>query len=102
MLAKCANPSCPTRFHRFNEGKLFRLSTSDRKEEYFWLCGKCSATNTLVVDVNGQPQVKLTSDAGLLAQNSGSASQAYSERFFHSAALHAKRGSRHGMRQRTE
>jgi len=37
MLAKCANPSCPTRFHRFNQGKLFRLTTCASTEEYLYL-----------------------------------------------------------------
>ena len=58
MLAKCANPSCATSFLRFNEGKLFRLATPQGEEEYFWLCGPCSAAHTLVADSGGKPLLK--------------------------------------------
>jgi len=74
MLAKCANPSCTTRFHRFNEGKLFRLATPDRQEKYFWLCGLCSASHVLVSDENGKPHLRPKPKAESHAKNEGSAS----------------------------
>ncbi len=66
MIAKCANPACSSPFHYLREGKLFRtefdpdrsplgprLADSPktvRKVEYFWLCGRCSTTLTLVMN----------------------------------------------------
>jgi hypothetical protein len=64
MLSKCANPNCSKRFIYFREGKLFRwdgLGTIEhpqlvkgtqgkpaRKTEFFWLCGNCATSVTVV------------------------------------------------------
>jgi hypothetical protein len=60
MVAKCGNPSCPARFRRLNDGKLFRLETDPvlkpttvKVKEYFWLCRDCSSTMTLHLGVDG-------------------------------------------------
>ena len=62
MLAKCANPSCKTAFHRLRDGRLFQMETGLRgpqlvgekkpahKIEYFWLCSRCAIEMTLVFD----------------------------------------------------
>ncbi len=57
MLAKCANPECPTPFHYLREGKVFRVDFETapmlvngrrpRRIEHFWLCGPCSKHLTL-------------------------------------------------------
>jgi len=65
MLSKCANPECSTPFHYLREGKLFQIDVNGtditpagprlvdkrlpRRIEYFWLCGPCSASLTLVL-----------------------------------------------------
>jgi len=64
MLSKCANPNCSKPFLYFREGKLFRWDglgiaehphlikgTHDkptRKTEFFWLCGSCASSVTVV------------------------------------------------------
>jgi len=65
MVSKCANPDCPTPFLHLRDGKLFRWdaraavhvlpSEADLftkkpsgKAEYFWLCGKCAVSMTVV------------------------------------------------------
>jgi hypothetical protein len=66
MLSKCVNPNCSTPFVYLRDGKLFRwdgwgishhepdITTSSasgkptRKLEYFWLCGDCAASMTVV------------------------------------------------------
>jgi hypothetical protein len=60
VSTKCAYPSFATRFHRFNERKLFPLTTPAWKEEYFRLCGKCSYTKALMPDGDSKPQVRST------------------------------------------
>jgi hypothetical protein len=63
LLAKCANPTCSRRFKRLREGKPLRVektasrksperaqSASDRKPEYYWLCGMCSGKLNLAFD----------------------------------------------------
>jgi len=66
MIAKCANPVCSAPFHYLREGKVFRMEFDPasrprgpqlagspkpvRKIEYFWLCGPCSTTLTLVMN----------------------------------------------------
>ena len=100
MVAKCANPSCAKQFHRFNEGKLFRFVGPARKEEYFWVCGACSATNTLMVDHKGKPVVEPISTIDVQVENSGSAPPAIpAERPVYNIRLHATRGDRYGMRR---
>ena len=66
MLDKCANPGCLKVFHALGEGRLF-LRVCDcaysprgpemslwpdcpNPLEYFWLCGRCSLTLTVVFD----------------------------------------------------
>jgi hypothetical protein len=60
MPANCANPLCSTSFRRLAEGKLFRLGTvppivSSKvcREEYFWLCHRCSSVMTLRLKEDG-------------------------------------------------
>lgn len=66
MISKCANPACSARFLYLHEGKLFRFEREAQNHDevllgfdpavlkrengvdYFWLCGKCSATMTLI------------------------------------------------------
>ncbi len=67
MISKCANPACSTAFHYLRDGRLFRMETPYegpsasepldfregkpvRRVEHFWLCGKCAASLTLIVD----------------------------------------------------
>jgi len=60
MPASCANPLCSTSFRRVAEGKLFRLGTDApivaskvRREDYFWLCHRCSLVMTLRLKEDG-------------------------------------------------
>jgi len=60
MPASCANPLCSALFRRLAEGKLFRLGTDPpivsskvRREEYFWLCHRCSLVMTLRLKEDG-------------------------------------------------
>jgi len=66
MISKCANPACSARFLYLHEGKLFRFEREaqnhdevllgfdpavlkrENNVDFFWLCGRCSATMTLV------------------------------------------------------
>jgi len=71
MLSKCANPVCQATFLYLHEGELFRWETSSgspgnsatdlssavdpdmgvkktRRIEYFWLCGNCAPSMTLI------------------------------------------------------
>lgn len=61
MLAKCSNPSCSASFRFLHSGKLFhfenRYASNNRNPaplahsaEMFWLCEKCAAELTLVLD----------------------------------------------------
>jgi hypothetical protein len=66
VLSKCANPECKTPFKYLREGRLVRLSTgvsarqprvageaphaSLHRSEFFWLCGACSPSFTLLYD----------------------------------------------------
>jgi hypothetical protein len=84
MISKCANPACPTRFHYLREGKLFRMEFDPerasllphlvsrrkpvRRAEHFWLCGRCSATLTLVMN-NGAVQVAPIEDTGTASRH---------------------------------
>jgi len=68
MLARCVNENCNRPLHSFSEGRLFQfevvsisLAASDensapfdekpqRETVHFWLCGRCAATSTLVLE----------------------------------------------------
>lgn len=60
MLEKCLNPTCSAKFRTLREGRLFVKEITDGSESngkrrpnqhaYFWLCGPCSRTLTVVVD----------------------------------------------------
>jgi hypothetical protein len=68
MLARCVNDNCNRPLHSFSEGRLFQfevvsisLAASDensapfdenpqRETVHFWLCGRCAATSTLVLE----------------------------------------------------
>jgi len=67
MLATCANESCNRQLHSFTEGRLFQfevvsisLAASEtpapfdekpkRETVHFWLCGRCAASFTLVLE----------------------------------------------------
>ncbi len=53
-VAVCYNPSCPSRFQRLGEGKLFiepvRGMEKGRSRRMVWLCGKCTKEHTLRYD----------------------------------------------------
>jgi hypothetical protein len=57
MLSKCFNPGCSTPFRYLRDGRIYQLeiaapagaSGSARRREFFWLCGHCCATLTVVV-----------------------------------------------------
>lgn len=76
MLSKCANPSCDTPLHYLRDGKVFQVEMMGRpvpidqrralrRVEHFWLCGRCSESQTLTYDhTNGVrvlPKSQLTS-----------------------------------------
>lgn len=54
MLAKCANPVCPTRFRYLHEGRIFNIEVPNgpatnvrpaaTRIEHYWLCAECSRT----------------------------------------------------------
>ena len=65
MMSKCANPSCSSVFRYLRSGKLFQVPAGDSarssarnaiaskrpaRDEFFWLCGECSKSLTIVVD----------------------------------------------------
>jgi hypothetical protein len=68
MLARCVNENCNRPLHSFSEGRLFQfevvsisLAATDensapfdekpqRETVHFWLCGRCAATSTLVLE----------------------------------------------------
>ena len=68
MLTRCANDSCTKPLHSLSEGRLFQfdivaisLAASDeeaapfdekpqRETTHFWLCGRCAASFTLVLE----------------------------------------------------
>jgi len=60
VLSECANPACLSRLHYLHEGRIFKVETgripSDRngspthRIEYFWLCGRCAQTLTVVLE----------------------------------------------------
>jgi hypothetical protein len=56
MLSKCLNAACGEPFRYLRQGRIFPLevepsseSPEPRRREYFWLCGRCSATLTVVI-----------------------------------------------------
>ena len=66
MMSKCANPTCASVFRYLRDGKLFQVPSGvalklsqagtvdtpkrPARDEFFWLCGECSKTFTIVVD----------------------------------------------------
>jgi hypothetical protein len=61
VISQCANPGCSAPFRYLREGKLFQLYTdpepgtgerteTSRRIEYYWLCGRCAATITLLFE----------------------------------------------------
>jgi hypothetical protein len=65
MLSKCLNPACSTPFRYFRNGKIFNLEMvsasgsrrSERRREFFWLCGPCSTTLRVTLR-DGAPTVE--------------------------------------------
>ena len=56
MLSKCLNPTCSAPFRYLRDGRIFHLEIPapvhdglGRRREYFWLCGRCCTTFTVVV-----------------------------------------------------
>jgi hypothetical protein len=56
MLSKCLNTICGEPFRYLRQGRIFHLevppssgTSESRRREYFWLCGRCSATLTIVI-----------------------------------------------------
>jgi hypothetical protein len=74
MLDKCANPGCLKVFHSLREGRLFvrvcdcayvprgremsLYPDCHNPLEYFWLCGHCAHTLTVVFDPSGKAVVR--------------------------------------------
>ncbi len=71
MISHCANPGCSAPFRYLREGKLFQLYTdpepgtgegteTSRRLQYYWLCGNCAASITLLFErKNGAVTVRL-------------------------------------------
>lgn len=70
MVTKCANPSCGASFKYMCGGRLYLLDSLSHARsadcddgthpegiEYFWLCGHCIATCTIVLDQEEHPRV---------------------------------------------
>ena len=80
MITKCANFGCREPFRYFRGGKLFIVDSRSNRPandldtipphqlEHFWLCERCSATMTLVVEAGHTPIVvsMVSQDASLL------------------------------------
>ena len=56
MLSKCLNSACNTPFRYLREGRIFHLQVppvtnapGSGRREYFWLCGCCCTTLTVVI-----------------------------------------------------
>ena len=65
MLSKCLNPACTSSFRYLRDGRIFQLEIAPspnspspfRRREYFWLCGSCCSTMTVVLrDGHGSVQ----------------------------------------------
>ena len=85
MFAKCANPACPVRFDRRQEGKFFYFNPAKTSEapstdhawtrfhllniEHYWLCELCARIFTLVA-VDGDRVMLTPSRPELLAEDS--------------------------------
>jgi len=79
MIVKCANPACSVPFHYLRDGKIFRLEFGVdrrlpgpvlagrlkpvRRVEHFWLCGRCSATHSVVMHEGRATTVPLNTSA---------------------------------------
>lgn len=78
MLTKCANPECNARFRYLHEGRLFIVDRSDglqrgpfpelsigetQRLDYYWLCGTCSRSMSVVWDREAQVHVLPTARA---------------------------------------
>jgi hypothetical protein len=56
VLAKCANPACGAHFRYLHEGRIFNFPFSENgtpgvaRVEHFWLCGRCAASLTVVMN----------------------------------------------------
>ena len=67
MLSKCLNPACTASFRYLRDGRIFQLeippspnsSSPFRRREYFWLCGSCCSTMTVVLQ-DGHGSVQAT------------------------------------------
>jgi len=85
MLARCVNENCNRSLHSFLEGRLFQfevvsisLAASDessapfdekpqRETVHFWLCSRCAATYTLVLEPARGLKLMSVDQAGALA-----------------------------------
>ena len=65
MLSKCLNPACTASFRYLRDGRIYQLEFPSspnspspfRRREYFWLCGSCCSTMTVVLrDGHGSVQ----------------------------------------------
>lgn len=60
MLQKCLNPRCSAKFRTLRDGRVFvkEVNDSSRRDgnqrphqpAYFWLCGSCCRTMTVIVE----------------------------------------------------
>ena len=89
MLTRCVNEGCNRPLHSFCEGRLFQfevvsisLAASDegsapfdekpqRETVHFWLCGRCAATMSLVLEpARGLKLVSLDEQNGQMSEHS--------------------------------
>ena len=60
MVAKCLNPACSANFLTLRDGRVFVKEVDDGSHEngnehphqlgYFWLCGSCCRTMTVIAE----------------------------------------------------
>lgn len=84
MLDKCLNPVCSAKFRTLRDGRVFvkevdgggregNGSPRSHKLAYFWLCGSCCRTMTVIVqDGKGVRAMPLPSPCAI-SENHGSA-----------------------------
>ena len=79
MVEKCLNPACAAKFRTLGDGRVFVKEVDDDSHEnggdhphqvgYFWLCGSCCRTMTIVTEKGmGARAVPLPSAATAIAR----------------------------------
>jgi len=64
MLEKCLNPACSAKFRSLRDGRVFVKEVEGTSHDngwqhphqpaYFWLCGRCCRTMTVVAEKGGE------------------------------------------------